>query len=247
MLNQTTSRNNLNNLLIAVAIIAVFITGFAISRLLTTPRPQTVADAPEAPAVTGGAAMVNPPHQLQDFTLTSHTGEAVSLSDFRGKAVLLLFGYTNCPDVCPGTLAEYKRAKRELGAQADDVAFVFVSVDSKRDTPDVIAAYLAQFDADFIGLTGSEEALRTLGAEYGLVFEANTVTVEDHHSEAEAGHDDHEHGHTENIESDNYFVNHTSPSFLIDPDGYLRLLYFVGTRGNTLAAGVQQVLMEHEA
>src|SRR5690606_25230240 len=128
MLNQTSPRNSLSNLLVIIAAIAVFAAGFAITRILTTTQPQTAPSASENPA-SGGAAIVNPPHRLQDFTLTSHTGEPVSLSDFRGKAVLLLFGYTNCPDVCPGTLAEFVRVKRELGARAADVAFVLVSVD----------------------------------------------------------------------------------------------------------------------
>jgi len=250
MLNQTSPRNSLSNLLVIIAAIAVFAAGFAITRILTTTQPQTAPSASENPA-SGGAAIVNPPHRLQDFTLTSHTGEPVSLSDFRGKAVLLLFGYTNCPDVCPGTLAEFVRVKRELGARADDVAFVLVSVDGRRDTPEVMADYLAQFDADFVGLTGSEDQLRALGAEYGLIFESTAVTTEpdpiaqasDHDHDAAHG----SHAHGEDVQSDHYFVNHTSPSFLIDPDGYLRLLYFVGTRGDAMAAGVEQILMERDA
>lgn len=201
------------------------------------------------PAYNG--VLIDPPAPAADFTLTDQNGQEYTLADRRGRAVLVFFGYTNCPDVCPGTLAEFVRVKRELGVRADDVAFVLVSVDGRRDTPEVIADYLAQFDADFVGLTGSEDELRALGAEYGLIFESTAAAAEQDHSTHESDHDhDKAHGshaHGEDVQSDHYFVNHTSPSFLIDPDGYLRLLYFVGTRGDAMAAGVEQILMERGA
>lgn len=233
MLNQTTSRNYLSYLFIIAAAVLVFLGAYSISRLLTAPQPASVTTTENA--VPGGTAVVNPPHQVQDFTLTSQTGEQVSLSDFRGKAVMLFFGYTNCPDVCPGTLAEYVAAKNALGAAADDVAFVFISVDGQRDTPEVIGRYLAQFDASFVGLAADDDTLRTIGAEYGLMFDADKTAAADSH--------DH-HAHGADVQSDNYFVQHTSPTFLIDPDGYLRLVHFVGTRGSVMAASAQQIMKE---
>ncbi len=240
MLNQSTSRSYVSHVLIIAAAVLVFLGAYTLSRLLTSPQSAPVMTAENA--VPGGTAVVNPPHQVQDFTLTSQTGEPVSLSDFRGKAVMLFFGYTNCPDVCPGTLAEYVAAKNALGTAAEDVAFVFISVDSQRDTPEVIGQYLAQFDASFVGLTADEDTLRTIGAEYGLMFEADTTTVAENHDH----HGDHgqDHAHGTDVQSDNYFVQHTSPTFLIDPDGYLRLVHFVGTRGSVLAASAQQIMEE---
>lgn len=183
-----------------------------------------------------GAAIVEPPHRLQDFTLTSSTGEPISLSDLRGRAVLMFFGYTHCPDVCPTTLADYTRVKQTLGRDAEKVAFVFISVDGTRDTPDVLTQYLRQFDTNFIGMAGNERTLRRMGAEYGLLFQHETSNLRDEH-EAE-----HEHQEGQNLDTENYFVQHTSPSFLVDPNGYLRMLYFYGTEPSVIAEGIRNVL-----
>ena len=158
------------------------------------------------------------------------------LSDLRGHAVLMFFGYTHCPDVCPTTLADYRLVKEALGVEADGVRFVFVSVDSARDTPAVLADYLGQFDPDFIGLTGDEATLRQMGAEYGLLFQRDTITVGHDHADG----DDHE--HAEELDSDNYFVEHTSPSFLIDSEGYLRRVYFYGTDSERIVQGIRELL-----
>ena len=184
----------------------------------------------------GGVARVDPPHQVQDFTLTSDQGEPISLSDLHGRSVLMFFGYTHCPEECPTTLAGFKRVKQTLGDDANDVAFVFISVDGKRDTPEVMNAYLDNFDPDFIGMTGDEALLREVGAEYGLMFQQEATTIDQQHEEG----DDHE--HDDELDQENYFVQHTSPSFLIDPDGYLRYVYFYGTDPDAIANSIQQTL-----
>ncbi|MBZ0300858.1 MAG: SCO family protein, partial [Anaerolineae bacterium] len=94
------------------AAIAVFLGTYTLSRVLAAPQPASVSLENAEP---GGTAIVSPAYPVHDFTLTSQTGEPVSLSDFRGKTVLMFFGYTHCPDVCPGTLAESVRARAELG------------------------------------------------------------------------------------------------------------------------------------
>ncbi|MCI0713788.1 MAG: SCO family protein [Chloroflexi bacterium] len=167
----------------------------------------------------GGAAIVEPPYAVQDFTLTDQRGEALSLSDLRGRAVLMFFGYINCPDVCPTTLADYTLVKEALGRDADDVAFVFISVDGKRDTPELMGNFLSYFDSSFIGLTGEEHTLRQLGKEYGLMFEQDR-----------------------NAEDTEYFVQHTSPSFLIDPDGYLRMVFFYGSDPEAIVDGIREIV-----
>jgi protein SCO1/2 len=152
------------------------------------------------------------PERMGDFTLTSHTEEAVSLSDFRGKIVMLYFGYTYCPDVCPATLIELKNARNQLGKYADDVQIVMVSVDPQRDTPEVLASYLSYFDPSFVGLTGTEEELLAAATPYGVFFEAHEGTVET-----------------------GYAIDHTAAVLVIDRDGYLRMMYPFGMTADQMA------------
>ena len=222
--------------IMGVLVLALLMGGFLIGNVLNTLVQSPSQTASTENSRPGAGAVVDPPHQVQDFTLTSHTGEPISLSDLRGRAVLMFFGYTHCLDVCPTTLADYTRVKRALGNEADEVAFVFISVDAERDTPEVMAQYLGQFDTEFIGMTGDEATLRQLGTEYGLLFQQETISVGHEHEEG------YEHQHEDDLDAENYFVQHTSPSFLIDRDGYLRLVYFYGTAPEVIAEGIRQIL-----
>lgn len=165
---------------------------------------------------------IEPPAQLSDFTLPSSLGRDLSLSELRGKPVVLFFGYTFCPDVCPMTLSELKRVKAELGADGERLQVVFVSVDGARDTPEVLARHLAAFDPDFIGLQGDDATLRRIGPEYGLYYQRNTP----------AG------------TSAAYLVDHSSATYLIDAEGRLRIVYSFGTSPEVIAAGVRELLKE---
>jgi len=216
--------------LVVSLLVGGFLIGSTLNRLIPSPAISTDLSRP------GGGALVDPPRQVQDFTLTSQTGEPISLSDLRGRAVLMFFGYTHCPDVCPTTLADYTRVKQALGRDAGDVAFVFISVDGRRDTPGVIADYLDRFDSDFIGMTGDETTLRRIGAEYGLLFHQETASGEGTDEEG------HEHQEEPGLDAESYFVQHTSPSFVIDRDGYLRMVYFYGTKPEVIADGIREVL-----
>jgi len=169
-----------------------------------TPLPGTVLD---------------PPKDVADFTLTDQRGESFNLSDLRGKAVLLFFGYTNCPDVCPTTLSEFKRVKQELGDDADKVAFVFVSVDGERDSPERLAAYVGAFDPSFIGLAGDDATIRTISRDYGVFFQRQSYENED-----------------------NYLVDHTASTFVVGPDGRLRVVIPYGTAPDIVARRVRSVL-----
>lgn len=176
-------------------------------------------DDGDALAVRDERQLLDPPKELADFTLTSHTGEPLALSNLRGRPVLLFFGYTHCPDVCPTTLGEFKAVKRALGDAGADVAFVFVSVDGARDTPEQVAAYLSLFDPSFIGLTGDEEQVRAIGQDFFVFFERSAGTT-----------------------SDGYTVDHTAYSYLIDAEGKLRAIYPFNTAPPVVADDLQALL-----
>ncbi len=149
-----------------------------------------------------GTSYGEPYPQAADFTLTQSSGETFRLSGQKGKIVLLFFGYTACPDVCPTTLAELRLVMEELGDKTEQVQVVFVSVDPERDTPEKIQEYVEHFNEDFIGLSGNPDELQIIWDNYGVFRER----VE---SESAFG----------------YIINHTARTYLIDQNGNLRLSY----------------------
>ena len=165
----------------------------------------TREDAPAAAGELERKQVIEPPKELVDFSLTDQHGDVRHLSDLQGNPVLLFFGFTHCPDVCPATMAHFRQVKRDLGEQGNDVTFVLVSVDGSRDTPETLKAYVDQFDEDFVGLTGDEDYVREIGSDYFLFF--NRALVDGTPSAA------------------GYSVDHTAYSYLIDPDGRLRVIY----------------------
>lgn len=136
-----------------------------------------------------------------DFHLTDDQGKPVSGKDYRGKVVLLYFGYTHCPDVCPLTLAQLHVVMQRLGPLADNVRILFVSVDPARDTPDVMHAYVNAFDPRAIGLTGSPGDIEALSKRYRSAFTR----------EPDKG-------------DGNYEVSHSSAIYVFDQEGKARLL-----------------------
>ena len=135
----------------------------------------------------------------QRLELVDHTGKARRLEDFRGKAVVLFFGFTHCPDVCPTTLADIAQAIRSLGADAERVQVLMVSVDPARDTPESLAKYVTAFDPRFLGLRGDLEATKKVASEFKIYFEQRK-------------------------QGESYTVDHSAQSYVIDPQGRLRLL-----------------------
>nr|WP_206199298.1 SCO family protein [Parasulfuritortus cantonensis] len=133
--------------------------------------------------------------------LTDHNGVPRSLADFRGKLVVLFFGYTHCPDVCPTTLADLAAAfKRMAPADAAQVQVLFVSVDPERDTPEILKQYVPYFQPSFLGLTGSREAVAAAAREFRVHYSKHV----------EPGADD-------------YLVDHTAGSYVLDRQGRMRL------------------------
>jgi protein SCO1/2 len=164
-----------------------------------------------------------------EFTLTDQTGKIFKLSDERGKVVLLNFGYTHCPDVCPIALAELAQTRKELGAQADNVQVVFVTTDPVRDKPQRLAEYLAAFDPTILGLTGPYQALAS-------VWKAYNIRVDPGGPDAptplpsELGVKEYD------------FIGHTGVTYLIDPKGNVRALYPSEWKADKIAADVRTFL-----
>ena len=171
---------------IGAALVAVLLVGFQFIQ-----RPHTYR-----------GSLIDPPVPAADFELTDQNGQKFRLSDQDGEIILLFFGYSNCPDVCPLTMSEYKQMKEMLGEQADQVRFVFVTVDPERDTQARLSEYVNAFDPEIIGLTGSRTELEPVWKSYG-VYQAKQETG------SAAG----------------YTVDHTSRTYLIDQDGNWRLTY----------------------
>jgi protein SCO1/2 len=159
----------------------------------------------------------NPPRAAFDFTLPTSTGERAHLRDYQGRVVLIFFGYTNCPDICPTTLADIKGALAQLGDQAQDVTVLFITVDPTNDTPERLTEYLGYFhEPGFVGLSGTEAEAAAIAYQYGAKFyrEENTTTT------------------------GGYSVAHTARLFLINRQGQWAMTMEYGTPVEQLAANL---------
>ncbi len=154
-----------------------------------------------------------------DFRLTDHNGKERTLADFRGKAVTLFFGYTHCPDVCPTTLSDLAGAMRLLGPDADRVQVLFVTVDAKRDTPELLRNYVPAFNPNFLGL-------------YGDAAQTAKVTKDFRIYAAERA------GST----PQSYTVDHSAQTLVFDPQGKLRLVFSYGMPAEKMAADLKVLL-----
>lgn len=167
-----------------------------------------------------GTIAIEPPIVIPDLGLANTDNALTRLSQLRGQFVLLTFGFTHCPDVCPLTLNDFQHIQAQLGPMADEVQLVFVSVDGGRDTPAALRDYFSFRDLDsIIALTGSEDEVRAFGAPFGLAFEVS--------GESDAS---------------GYLVNHTAGSFLLDRDGRWIMRYQFGVPPEVIAADLRQLL-----
>jgi protein SCO1/2 len=170
-----------------VLILALLVVGAAaISAALYLNAPSKMPPAPAAGAPFGAP-----------FALTDHNGEAVSEAIFRGRPAVVMFGFTACPDVCPTTLAEMESWSKALGGVANDLRFVFVSVDPDRDTPAVLKDYLSAFDVAVTGITGAPQAVADMLSSHYIYREK--VSLDD----------------------GGYTMDHTASVFLLDAQGHL--------------------------
>jgi len=157
----------------------------------------------------------------RDFRLTDHHGQPKSLADFKGKVVLLFFGFTHCPDICPTTLADMAKVVGKLGKDGDRVQGLFVTVDPKRDTPPTLAKYVTAFNPGFLGLYGDEAGTAALAKEFKAYVAAQPADA---------------HGH--------YSVDHTSAIYVYDPRGRLRLLMGPERTVDSMVADISLLLKE---
>jgi len=160
-----------------------------------------------------------PPEVAPSVVLQRANGGKFSLADQHGSVVLLYFGYTHCPDVCPTTLSDWKRVKEGLGRDASRVRFVFISVDPDRDDPVTLQHFVSRFDPDFIGATADSATLA--GIERS--FHVNS-------------------SREESTSAGGYSVTHPSQTFVVDKSGNLRLLYSFGMQTSDMVSDIRQLL-----
>lgn len=170
-----------------------------------------------------GTSFSEPYPVAGEIALKKADGQIFRLSDEKGKVILLYFGYTSCPDVCPATLAEMAQVLKKIGTDASRVQVLFVTVDPKRDTPEKMQEYASRFDPTFIGLTGTMDELQPIWDAYSIYREE-----------------------TDSTSALGTIVNHTARSYLIDPQGDLRLSYAYGTPIDDIVHDVKLVLKEKQ-
>ena len=189
-----------------VAIAAIFILCFALNGCESKP----VFNALDITGIQGYGS---------DFHLTDHTGKSRTMADFRGKVVVMFFGYTHCPDVCPTTLSEMRQVMKMLGSDAQRLQVLFVTVDPVRDTPELLSKYVPSFDPSFLGLFGDVSATEKVAKDFKIFYRVSP-------------------GKT----ADSYSVDHTAASLVFDPQGRLRLFINYGQGADKIAPDIKKLL-----
>ena len=155
------------------------------------------------------------------FSLTDHNGQARTLADFKGKVVVIFFGYTQCPDVCPTSMSEMAQAKQLLGADGDKLQGLFVSVDPERDTPEIMKEYMGSFDPTFLALYAQPDKLPEVAKSFRIYYkkvDGKTPT--------------------------SYTLDHSAGSYVYDTQGRLRLYHRYGSGAPALAGDLKKLLAE---
>lgn len=169
--------------------------------------------------VTWNGTSIDPPMEAKPFQLLSSDGP-VQLADYRGQFVILTFGYTHCPDVCPATMSHLAQAVNRLGDDADEVQVVLVAVDPERDSPERVDRYAAGFDESFVGVSGSPHQIADVARRYGIYYEKSDSTLSD------AG----------------YLVDHTAAVTVLDRQGRTRLIWSFGIGADEIAADLRHLI-----
>ena len=155
----------------------------------------------------------------RDFSLADTDGKVRTLADFRGKVVVLFFGYAQCPDVCPTTMTEMAQVKQQLGADGDKLQVVFITVDPARDTPTVLKAYMGAFDPGFVALIPTPEQLAAIAKDFKVYYKK-----------------------VDGATPTSYSMDHSAASYIYDPSGRLRLYARYGAGAAPMLADVKALL-----
>jgi protein SCO1/2 len=153
------------------------------------------------------------------FSLTDQNGQHRTLQDFKGKVVVMFFGYTQCPDVCPTTMAEMAQVMTQLGAQADKVQVLFVTIDPERDTQALLAAYVPNFDKRFLGLYGNAEETAKVAKDFKIFYQKSPGK-----------------------QADSYSMDHTAASYVFDAEGRIRLYLQYGQKSEAITHDLKILL-----
>jgi len=200
-----------------LAVAALLVLLLAITAALAL-RPWAGPGAPQAAAPAAFHSRdVSPENWKGAFTLTDMDGRTRTLEEFRGKVVLLSFGYTHCPDVCPTTLARFAQVRRLLGKDADHVQGLFITIDPERDTAALLRSYVPAFDPSFIGLRGSEAQTDAVTSAYHANYQIVDTKTE-------------------------RLVDHTASTYVIDPASRVRLVSAYDQTAEDLAQDVRALL-----
>lgn len=186
---------------------------------------ERVSAAGSASAVAQPAASIGGPFQLVD-----QTGKTVTDADYRGRFMLIFFGYSSCPDVCPTELSTMARALDLLGKRADRVQPIFITVDPARDTPKSLAAYVANFYPKMVGLTGTPEQIAAVAKAYRVYYARSPGPTQ-----------------AEKPGSDDYFMDHSAFVYLMGPDGKYRTMFRRATKPETMAKTIGEILDQSPA
>ena len=187
----------------------VFLAPLVLTACGDTPKPKPEFLSTDVSGVNFG----------EDFRLTDHNGNVRTLSDFKGKVVVLFFGYTHCPDVCPATMSNLATAMEKLGPDAARVQVLFVTVDPERDTPPVLQQYLSSFNPTFLGLSGNAQATKAVTKEFKIVAQKQPGEAAGHHT-----------------------VDHSTGTYIFDTNGKLRLYVTSDKDADVFAHDISELL-----
>jgi len=197
-----------------------FFLGFACSALLTT--FTACSPAKQETQLFGtditGADFAN------TLSLTDHTGKPRQLSDFKGKAIALFFGYTHCPDVCPTTMADLAKAMKLMGKRSDEVQVLFVTLDPERDTQQVLAKFVPSFDSRFIGLYGTPEQTAETAKNFKIFYAKQNET-----GKSTTG-------------KNSYTIDHSAGIYAFDKNGKIRIYIKFGQKPNEIASDLEKII-----
>ena len=178
------------------------------------------ASSSGAPALAFRGADITGAEYARTLALPDVSGQPRTLADFKGKVTVVFFGYTQCPDVCPTTMAELAQVKKSLGADGDKLQGIFVTIDPERDTPEILKSYMASFDPSFVALRGTLEQTKAAAQEFKVFFAKVPGKVEG-----------------------SYTMDHTAGAFILDGKGNARLFERYGGGADALASDIKALMV----